>query len=102
MLERILLPDETPFSDFYLVNLRRLTELVLTPPGELAKKLKTSIGDVLSIIEKACNEVASIQLPLEKLSSDEPTKFTTGDAVLDSALGGGIRTGMVWEISGQR
>ena len=33
---------------------------------------------------------------------DEPTKFTTGDAVLDSALGGGIRTGMVWEISGQR
>lgn len=28
--------------------------------------------------------------------------FTTGDEEFDKALGGGIRTGSVWEIVGQR
>lgn len=28
--------------------------------------------------------------------------LTTGDAVLDRALGGGIRTGIVWELVGER
>jgi len=27
--------------------------------------------------------------------------LTTGDATLDRALGGGIRTGMVWEFVGE-
>lgn len=28
--------------------------------------------------------------------------FTTGDETLDEALGGGFRTGMVWEVCGER
>ncbi len=28
--------------------------------------------------------------------------FTTGSEVLDGMLGGGLRTGMVWEVVGER
>ena len=36
------------------------------------------------------------------LDNEEDEYFTTGDVVLDRALGGGIRTGMVWEVVGER
>lgn len=39
---------------------------------------------------------------LDSLDGVEDEKFTTGDVVLDKALGGGIRTGMVWEVVGER
>jgi len=29
-------------------------------------------------------------------------KCTTGDSTLDDVLGGGIRTGMIWEVVGER
>jgi Rad51 len=32
----------------------------------------------------------------------EGEEFTTGDPRLDKALGGGIRTGMIWEVAGER
>jgi len=32
----------------------------------------------------------------------EGDDFTTGDPRLDDALGGGIRTGMIWEVAGER
>ena len=37
----------------------------------------------------------------EKFSTGD-AKFSTGDAILDIALEGGVRTGMVWEIVGER
>jgi len=39
---------------------------------------------------------------LDDLSSDGDEKFSTGDAILDKALGGGFRTGMICEVVGER
>ena len=39
---------------------------------------------------------------LEDIAHHGDEKFSTGDAILDIALEGGIRTGMVWEIVGER
>lgn len=74
----------------------------MTPPGDLAKKLKSSVSDVQSIVEKACSEISSGQLSPKRLSVDGSTSFSTGDTFLDKALGGGIRTGMMWELAGER
>ena len=38
---------------------------------------------------------ATVTEPLDEI-------FSTGDYILDQALGGGIRTGMLWEIVGER
>lgn len=45
--------------------------------------------------------------PVPKLQrlDEYPTRaetFTTGSEVLDGMLGGGLRTGMVWEVVGER
>ena len=41
--------------------------------------------------------------PARLLSETEDigAKFTTGDKLLDQALGGGIRTGLLWEFCGE-
>ncbi|EJD02087.1 P-loop containing nucleoside triphosphate hydrolase protein [Fomitiporia mediterranea MF3/22] len=82
-------------------NFKGLSDIVLTPPGEIAKRLRTSLSEAQAIIENVCKEVASsvdIRNLLEEVGDD---KFTTGDAVLDRVIGGGIRTGMVWELVGE-
>ena len=48
------------------------------------------------------NESLSIGVPLDTLPESIGEHFTTGDTVIDAALGGGIRTGMVWELLGER
>ena len=30
--------------------------------------------------------------------AEESNTFTTGDAVLNGAMGGGVRTGIIWEV----
>ena len=60
------------------------------------------MSDIEEIIDKACKEYASSSLLIKRLDQDSDDKFTTGDAHLDEILGGGIRLGMVWEISGER
>jgi len=37
---------------------------------------------------------------LKDMQAEE--EFTTGDSRLDKSLGGGIRTGMIWEVVGER
>lgn len=39
---------------------------------------------------------------LDELEGPLDELFSTGDTTLDQALGGGIRTGMLWEIVGER
>ena len=49
-----------------------------------------------------CKEIASASLRVTRIGDYTDDKFTTGDAVLDELLGGGIRTGMLWELVGER
>ncbi|KAG5219943.1 DNA repair protein [Salix suchowensis] len=55
-----------------------------------------------ALVDAFCK--ASLQ-PLQRLEEIKHVgneKITTGDPRLDHALGGGIRTGMIWEVAGER
>lgn len=55
------------------------------------------------IIDTVCSESAPPRIRrLEEVKHEGAETCTTGDPHLDSALGGGIRTGMVWEVAGER
>lgn len=61
-----------------------------------------TLGEAQKLIEDTCNELATTSLQVIQLNETTDDKFTTGDAIIDETLGGGIRTGMVWEIAGER
>jgi DNA repair protein RAD57 len=58
--------------------------------------------EVTRILEAACRECAPPIHKIKDLPLEGEEKFTTGDPELDSMLGGGIRTGMLWEVVGER
>ncbi|KAF9495990.1 P-loop containing nucleoside triphosphate hydrolase protein [Pleurotus eryngii] len=68
---------------------------------EIARRCKTSLADMKALVDAFCK--ASLQ-PLQRLEEIKHVgneKITTGDPRLDHALGGGIRTGMIWEVAGE-
>ena len=79
-----------------------MADVILTPPGVIAKRLKSSLNEIQSVIESLCKELAQASLRVGGIEECADDKFTTGDAVLDRVVGGGIRTGMVWELAGER
>lgn len=54
------------------------------------------------ILDRVSKELAQEPLLLEDIACRGHGVFTTGDNALDQALGGGIRTGMLWELFGER
>ncbi|KAL5529425.1 hypothetical protein ACEPAG_5410 [Sanghuangporus baumii] len=82
-------------------NFRNASDIVLAPPNEIAKKLRTSLSDAQAIVETVCKEITKNSLRIAKIAECSDEKFTTGDSALDRAIGGGIRTGMVWELVGE-
>ena len=83
-------------------RINRLSELILTPASELSRRSKRPLAEIDYLVDNICREYSSTSLKLDRLTEVIDNKFTTGDASLDRILGGGIRTGMVWEISGER
>jgi DNA repair protein RAD57 len=76
---------------------------VLTPIQDIAKRCRTSPAEIKRILDAVLNAIPLPDLPTLStpgLAQDET--FTTGDEILDDALNGGIRTGMVWEVVGER
>lgn len=81
-----------------------LPDLVLTPQKDLAKKYNVSPLEINAIIDTVCKSNPIQALTLAELFSS-PKSYgicTSGDPVLDVALGGGFRTGMIWEVVGER
>ena len=72
------------------------------PPHEIAKRLRTSLSEAHAIVAAIYKEIAKNSLKIVKISECPDEKFTTGDSVLDRVTGGGIRTGMIWEVVGER
>jgi DNA repair protein RAD57 len=90
-----------PHNYLFKANLHTVTDLLLASIQDAAKKCKTSPIQVKQIFDKVLNSVPLLKFDtLDALPDDEI--FTTGDTILDNALGGGIRTHMVWEIAGER
>ncbi|KAG2149170.1 Rad51B protein, partial [Suillus clintonianus] len=78
-----------------------LSDLLLSTPSDISRTARIPPLEVTRILQAACRECVS---PINKIKDwplEGEEKFTTGDADLDSMLGGGIRTGMLWEIVGE-
>ncbi|KAF8969859.1 P-loop containing nucleoside triphosphate hydrolase protein, partial [Flammula alnicola] len=83
-------------------NFQTVADLLLTSTQEIAKRCKSSPLDVKRIVDAVLDSIPAPELTgLDRLSLVNDEKFTTGDDILDDALGGGIRTGMIWEIVGE-
>lgn len=75
----------------------------MTPLPDVAKRCKISVPDAKAIHDKLLKEAPTTELTLlNEVEGELDDVFSTGDRTLDQALGGGIRTGMVWEICGER
>ena len=64
--------------------------------------MKISSSDVQAISNTIHNILSCQMTPLAQGLSENDEIFTSGDPFLNKKLGGGIRTGMVWEIVGER
>ena len=72
---------------------------------ELSKRCKLPPFEIKAITELVCQSFVPETRTLEEWVSyhgDAQGLLTTGDVTLNRALGGGIRTGMVWEFVGER
>ena len=84
-------------------NVQTVADLLLNTPQEIAKRCKTSPLEIKRITNAVLNAIPLHKLNiLESVAHDGDEKFSTGDVILDNALEGGMRTGMVWEIVGER
>ncbi|SJL00149.1 uncharacterized protein ARMOST_03461 [Armillaria ostoyae] len=76
-------------------------DVLLAPPEELARRCRISPLEAKRIVEILFQDnLCGIQT-LQELAHEGEEKITTGDEHLDHALGGGIRTGMLWEVVGE-
>lgn len=74
----------------------------MAPAKDVSKRLKLSLIEVQSIVESVCKDLAQRTCRFERLELEGNDRFTSGDPALDEAFGGGIRTGMVWDLVGER
>jgi DNA repair protein RAD57 len=87
--------------DAYSGGFKTVKDLILANPPDIARALKISLDEINSIVDKVSEELEQPPIPLSE-AVDFGVKFTTGDKLLDQALGGGIRTGLLWEFCGER
>ena len=80
-------------------------DLLVTSPQELSRRCGLPPLEIKAITELACKGFAPEAQTLGEWISyrgDAQGWVTTGDQTLDRVLGGGVRTGMVWEFVGER
>lgn len=86
-------------------NVASVADLVLIPPQELSKRCRTQPSEINQLIRDVCCNRDSLAFQFQTL--EDPNNGGTehlslGDPVLDDTLSGGLRTGMIWEIVGER
>jgi len=80
-----------------------IADVLLSSSSEISRACRIPPQEAGKIIADICRERVQPLRPLgEFLAEEHDEMFTTGDAELDSVLGGGIRTGMLWEAVGER
>ncbi|KAJ6623394.1 P-loop containing nucleoside triphosphate hydrolase protein [Mycena sp. CBHHK59/15] len=83
-------------------NLQTVADLLLTSPQDISRKCRISPLEAKCILDAVCTSNAPHFSSLAvAVDQDLEEICTTGDRYLDVALGGGLRTGMVWEIFGE-
>ncbi|KAF5376563.1 hypothetical protein D9757_008277 [Collybiopsis confluens] len=81
-------------------------DLILTPVQDAAKKCRISPLEIKHIVDVVCRSKPIVAPSLDHLLSSSDTDAaatcTSGDPQLDAALGGGgLRSGMLWEVVGE-
>ncbi|KAJ6513911.1 P-loop containing nucleoside triphosphate hydrolase protein [Mycena vitilis] len=82
-------------------NLQTVAELLLVSPQDLGRRCRIAPLEAKSILNTICQNNAPQIRSLADADEDQEQVCSTGDNYLDAALGGGLRTGMVWEVFGQ-
>ncbi|KAG8953678.1 hypothetical protein FRC04_001882 [Tulasnella sp. 424] len=85
----------------YGSNIKFVADVLLQTPEEISRKTRLSKEEVERIFDLISTEILSPPETVFETQSLGSESFTTGDDGLDNMLGGGIRTGSVWEISGE-
>jgi DNA repair protein RAD57 len=82
-------------------GIETITDLLVYSPNDIAKRCKMPISDIMNTVNTASKNQEHYYLCLDNFTPEDDV-FTTGDSLLDDILGGGIKTGMVWEVAGER
>lgn len=86
----------------YVANIKTVADLLLLSHYDLSKRCRITPTDAQNIVDRVCEELYKAPLSLDDPSVRRDEVFSTGNENLDNALGGGIRTGMLWEVVGER
>ncbi|KAI6111528.1 hypothetical protein EV401DRAFT_2075457 [Pisolithus croceorrhizus] len=85
-----------------LCGFKDVADILLATPSELSRTCRITPQEANEIIARTCQEQAQPLRRLADILADEHDEmFTTGDGELDTLLGGGVRTGMLWETVGE-
>ncbi|KAJ3921081.1 P-loop containing nucleoside triphosphate hydrolase protein [Lentinula edodes] len=80
-----------------------ISDLILTPVQDISRRCRVSPLEINAIVDTVCRAHPIRASTLDDLLSP-PNLFgicTSGDACLDAVVGGGFRTGMIWEVVGE-
>ncbi|KAF9009368.1 Rad51-domain-containing protein [Cyathus striatus] len=82
-------------------KIRTVGDLLLSPLQDVSRRCKVSPLEAQRLIETFCLGQESNKICQLSVSNIKDEVFTTGDSLLDEALKGGIRTSMLWDVSGE-
>lgn len=80
------------------------SEVITAAPQDVLKRLKLAdIQQVNRLVQTLCQDVAPAAKRLSDVANEDDRNWiTTGDPEVDRLLGGGVRTGVITEVCGER
>lgn len=80
------------------------SEVITAAPQDVLKRLKLAdIQQVNRLVQTLCQDVAPTAKRLSDVADEDDRNWiTTGDPEVDRLLGGGVRTGVITEVCGER
>ncbi|KAG8890602.1 hypothetical protein FRB98_007157 [Tulasnella sp. 332] len=84
-----------------IANFEYAADILLHSQDEIFKKTKLPLPEIEAIVQLISHEILDPPRRITRTESLGFECFTSGDQRLDGLLGGGIRTGAVWEIAGE-
>ncbi|TRM61704.1 P-loop containing nucleoside triphosphate hydrolase protein, partial [Schizophyllum amplum] len=81
-------------------NIHTVSDLLLTSTQDISKRCRLTPIEIADLVDVVRRDYVPDVRPLSQVI-DRLKTWTTADARLDAALGGGMRTGMLWEVVGE-
>ncbi|KAG9015461.1 hypothetical protein FRB94_000066 [Tulasnella sp. JGI-2019a] len=82
-------------------NFEDAADILLHSQDDISKRTKLSLPEIEAIVHSISHEILDPPRRICKTETLGFERFTTGDQALDDLLGGGLRTGAVWEVAGE-